>query len=126
VDLSEQLSATLYETSVDEGLLVRALADGVFQSDEGAANTRQAARLRRLYRPAGELGRLPESAALQLGHTHLLQALQRVSRGDREGARAYLKLARALGYADPRLARLERALLLEAPIDIESYLRQGS
>jgi hypothetical protein len=121
VELSEQLPASVFETSAEDGLWVRTLAPELVLS--AARQAAQTERLRRLYRTAGDLSRLPHGAVLQLGHTHLLQAVRRAGLGDRQGARDCLELCRALGFEDARVARLYGALANNAQVAIDDYLR---
>lgn len=124
VELSEHLPVPVFESSAEQGLWARIPPEGTLVSEAPSAAAAQAARLRRLYAAVGPLSRLPFAAALQLGHTHLLQAVRRAGLGDDAGARDYLALCRALGFEDPRVARLERTLSQGSAIDIVRYLRQ--
>jgi hypothetical protein len=123
VELNEQLPASAYEISAEDGLWARVLSPQSVVSEARSAKAAQLVRMRRLYSTTGAFARLPHSAALQLGHTHLLQAVRRASLGDPDGARNYLSLCRALELDDPRVARLEQALARKSAVEIESYLR---
>jgi hypothetical protein len=125
VELGEQLPAAVYEASAEDGLWARVLAPQSVVSEARSAKAAQFERMRQLYSAGGALTRLPHSAALRLGHTHLLQAVRRAGVGDRDGARDYLSLCRALGLQDARVARLEHALAHKTAVEIESYLQAG-
>jgi Protein of unknown function (DUF2723) len=122
IELDELLPAAVYEISAEDGLWAHVLPRETVVSEARSAKATQLERMRVLYRAAGDLSRLPHGASLQLGHTHLLQAVRRAGLGDGDGARDYLSLCRALGLDDPRVARLEQALASKTAVEIASYL----
>lgn len=117
-----RVDESVYETLVGEGLWCRVLSEGTTLGDLEAAKARQMGRLARLYQRLGPASKRPPLGQ-KLAQTHLFQALLALHFGDREGARALLRMGLSKTAGSARLNALFTLLAKDAEIDVSAFLR---
>jgi hypothetical protein len=107
-----------------DGAVYTAVPEPLGQSDAVAASPAHHRRWRGFYEILGTGWREHETWRM-LSWCHYLDALFLAGRGDRDGARRAVALARSLGSEAPQIAGLEQALedqVAKGPLDVSPFL----
>ncbi len=127
LELSPEMSASLYGSLIADSWYQRVLSDGATATDERTAAVAQEAMLSKLSL-SEQLGTLPpalgEGLRLKLGNMRFFQALLAASHGELEFARTSLVAAQEALPRDPKLTVLEQALPQKGRLAPDRVLEQ--